>query len=254
MLSVLGVTPVGLSAQSDFEWRGRVDRGDAIEIKGITGDIRAERTSGSEIEVVATKHGRSRDFDEVTFDVVEHEDGVTICAIYPVRRRSRSMECDEGGGHDVNLRDIDVEVDFEVRVPSGVVFIGRTISGDVEAFGLDAEVIATTVSGDVEVTTEDIVHATTVSGTIRVAMGRTDWRGELEFTTVSGDIILEVPDGLNTDVEFSAVSGEMDSDFPISMQGTRFRPTSLRGTIGDGGRSLALKTVSGDVILKRRRG
>ncbi len=54
----LVVTVPGLEAQDDrFEWTGRIDRGDRIEVKGITGDIRAVATSGSRVEVVAVKRG-----------------------------------------------------------------------------------------------------------------------------------------------------------------------------------------------------
>ena len=78
----LVVTVPGLEAQDGrFEWSGRIDRGDRVEIKGISGDIRAVATSGSRVEVVAVKRGRRRNFDEVQFAVVEDDDGVTICAV-----------------------------------------------------------------------------------------------------------------------------------------------------------------------------
>ncbi len=258
----LVVTVPGLEAQDDrFEWSGRIDRSDRIEAKGITGDIRAVATSGSRVEVVAVKRGRRRNFDEVQFEVVEDDDGVTICAVYPERRssrrrRSEPYECGPGGwGNNVDIDDVDVDVDFEVRVPSGVRFTGRTISGDVEAEGLDAFVLARTVSGDIYVSTSDLADAVTVSGSIEVAMGRADWRGDLEFHTVSGDITIFFPESLHTEIEFESLSGDMDSDFPITITSRRNRWIGGRisGTIGEGGRSLSLKTVSGDVRLQRGR-
>ncbi len=149
----LVVTVPGLEAQDDrFEWSGRIDRGDRIEVKGITGDIRAVATSGSQVEVVAIKRGRRRNFDEVQFEVVEDSDGVTICAVYPPRRsrrrrRSEPYRCQTGGwGNNVDIDDVGVDVDFEVRVPSGVLFTGRTVSGNVEVEDLDSFVLARTVS------------------------------------------------------------------------------------------------------------
>ncbi len=256
----LVVTVPGLEAQDDrFEWSGRIDRGDRIEVKGITGDIRAVATSGSRVEVVAVKRGRRRNFDEVQFEVVEDDDGVTICAVYPERRssrRSEPYECRPGGWrNNVNIDDVDVDVDFEVRVPSGVRFTGRTISGDVEAEDLGAFVLARTVSGDIYVSTSDLADAVTVSGSIEVAMGRADWSGDLEFHTVSGDITISFPESLDTEIEFESLSGDMDSDFPITITSRRNRWIGGRisGTIGEGGRSLSLKTVSGDVRLQRGR-
>ncbi len=258
----LVVTVPGLEAQGGrFEWSGRIDRGDRIEIKGITGDIRAVATSGSLVEVVALKRGRRRNFDEVRFEVVEDDDGVTICAVYPERRSSRRRrgepyECRPGGWrNNVDIVDVDVDVDFEIRVPSGVRFTGRTISGDVEAENLDAFVLARTVNGDIYVSTSDLADAMTVTGSIEVAMGRVDWRGDLEFHTVSGDITISLPKSLNTEIEFESLSGDMDSDFPIAITSCedRWIGGRISGTIGEGGRSLSLRTISGDVRLQRGR-
>jgi DUF4097 and DUF4098 domain-containing protein YvlB len=253
--------PSELVAQDDrFEWNGTVAAGDVIEVKGISGDIRAVRASGNRVEVVATKRGRSRNFDQVEIEVVEGSDGVTICAMYPQRESRRrsssgSYECEPGGWHNVKIDDVDVDVDFEVRVPAGVEFTGRTISGDVEVDGLDAFVMARTVSGNIFVATADMADASTVSGSIDVAMGRANWSGDLEFHTVSGDITITFPEGLEADIEFESVSGFVDSDFPITLtsRSNRWIGGHLRGTIGDGGRSLSLKTVSGDVELRRGR-
>ena len=260
--AVLTAGPSAIAAQGeDFEWSGTIARGDVIEIKGVSGNIRATRASGSRVEVVATKHGRRRDLDDVDIEVFEDEDGVTICAMYPVRRSRRRnsrrgpYECEPGGWHDLNIRDTDVEVDFEVRVPAGVRFVGRTISGNVEAEGLDSHVEARTVSGDIYVSTSDLADVSTVSGSIEAEMGRADWRGDLEFATVSGDITLSFPDNLDTEVEFESLSGDMDSDFPIAIRSrsNRWIGGHIRGTIGDGGRSLSIKTVSGDLWLRRVR-
>jgi hypothetical protein len=257
--TVVALTPAALRGQDDrFEWRGRVARGDVIEVKGVTGDIRAVRGTGSEVTVVATKHGYRRNFADIEFEVVEGRGGVTICAMYPPSRRSRRrgpLECEPGGWRNLDVDDSDVDVDFEVRVPPGVHFAGRTISGDVDVASLQSHVLARTVSGDIRISTSDLADASTVSGSIDVAMGRADWSGDLEFHTVSGDIVLEFASTLHADVEFESVSGDMESDFPITLRSRSngWVGGHVRGTIGDGGRSLSLKTVSGDVSLRRGR-
>jgi len=62
-------------------------------IKGVSGDIRAVASSG-DVEVTAAKHARRSDPDDVKIEVVEHEDGVTICAVYPatIAGRTRAMQ------------------------------------------------------------------------------------------------------------------------------------------------------------------
>ena len=239
------------SAQDEtWSWNKAVPAGKAIEIKGVIGDISAEPASGNQVQVIARKSGHRNEVSEVTIEVVEHEDGVTICAVYP-GYRGRANECAPGGRGSSNTRDNDVSVDFEVRVPRGVRFVGRTVTGSVHATNLTADVVATSVSGNVRVSTSGLAKATTVSGSINARMGRTDWSGTLAFTTVSGDIVLEMPDGLNTDVEVTTVSGALSSDWPMTVGGRRFSPRNMSGTIGRGGRELKLTTVSGDIELRK---
>jgi hypothetical protein len=230
-----------------------MDSGDVLEVEGISADISAGLAEGDRAEVVAAKHGRSGDFGDVDFEVLEDEQGVTVCVIYRTRRGGWTS-CEPGGWDDKDLHDIDVSVDFVVRVPAGVDFVGRTISGDVEAEALRSNVMARTVSGRVSVSTSEIAEAATVSGSIRASLGKADWDGDLRFKTVSGGITVQMPADLHADVSFQSLSGDFDSDFPITVlsSGHRWIGGRLRGTIGDGGRRLDLATVSGDVRLVRR--
>jgi len=213
--------------------------------------------SGNEASVVATKRGRSRDFDEVEVRVVEERDGFTFCVVYD-RRNSAGDDCDNNrDGRDNssrNRRSMDVEVDFEVQLPAGVEFVGSSVTGDVEVEDVRSDVTATSVSGDVYVSTSELGYGTTVSGDIEIEMGATDW-DDLDFHTVSGDITLSVPGGLDADVRFESLSGDFDSDFDLNVtrRRERFIGSSIRATVGNGGKGLSFKTVSGDVRLRRAR-
>ena len=250
----ISVPTFELTAQ-DFEWSARMGDGETLVVRGISGDVRATLASGDVAEVVATKRGRSSDFDDVSIQVFEERGTTVVCVIYDSRRRASDCDThrndDRWDGHDRNIR---VSVDFEVRVPAGVTFEGSTVSGDVEARGLRSDVEASTVSGDVDVSTTGVARGSTVSGSVDVEMGSLDWR-RLEFSTVSGDITVSVPDGLDAEIDFESLTGDFDSDFRVAIkrQRDRFIGTELSGTIGDGGRRLSFKTVSGDVELRRVR-
>src|SRR5438034_11768278 len=127
--AALALAPRKAAAHREFHWQGTVAPGKAIEIKGVNGDIRADAGSG-DVEVSAVKHARRSDPDEVKIEVVQHEDGVTICAVYPSDGR-RENKCEAGDDGHMNVRDNDVTVDFTVRVPAGVRFLGKTVNGDV---------------------------------------------------------------------------------------------------------------------------
>lgn len=255
---LVGVGSNESAAQDSVEWAKSLEAGKVVEVRGISGDIRVSPTSGDRVELLAEKRGRRGDFDAVTIVVEEHRDGVTICAVYhqpdaedcsrrwddeedrPRRRRGR--------------RDIDVSVDFDIGLPAGVELDAHMVSGDIVAEGLDSDVTANTVSGEIRISTSGIAEAQTVSGEIDVELGTSELPS-LSFQTVSGDILVTMPNGVNADVSFSSLTGDLDSDFPLtvtSKQG-KWVGSKIRGELGSGGPRLSFQTVSGDVELRRRR-
>jgi len=242
----------GLAAQDrgDFKWSGTLGSGKTLEVIGINGDIDARGGSGREARLDAVKTARRSDVDEVEIKVVQHDGGVTICAVYPSPRRSRPNECLPGGRGRNDTRDNDVHVDFTVVVPPGVEFVGRTVNGDVDALDLTGEAEAHTVNGSITLETAGYGSATSVNGSIRARLGRADWDGELAFETVNGEIELSLPASLSAEVHASSVNGGMSSDFPLTVRGKIGR-RSMRGTIGTGGRHLLLTTVNGGMELRK---
>lgn len=263
--------------QEDFRWAGRVARGQQIEIRGIVGDVRAEVASGDQVEVVGRRSGDNA--DRVRIEVVEGDDGVTICAIYPQRRREGQPDGDRRGGSrdwcggdDANEGEIDAEkarIDFTVRVPAGVKFAAQIVAGDVYATSLRSPVDVATVSGNVQVSTTGTARAASVSGNVNATFGQTDGE-EMEFATVSGDVVLRLAGNVGAEVSAQTLSGEIESDFDLRMGsmtgdddededdddwgGIRVNVEIGRqasGTIGRGGPELSVTTVSGDIRLER---
>lgn len=232
----------------DFEWSGRIAAGKSIEIKGVNGGIVAEPTTGSEVQVLAKKTARKSDPDEVTIEVIEHEGGVTLCAVYPTPRGNRPNQCGPGEGGRMSTKNNDVTVQFTVKVPAGVRFIGRTVNGEITAKGLRADVEAYTVNGSIDVSTRGMARAGTVNGSIEVVMG-TSMSEALEFETVNGGITLTVPAGAGAELNASTVNGDISTDFPLTVRG-KFNRRKVTGTIGRGGPQLHMNTVNGDIRLR----
>jgi len=247
----------------EFRWAGQVANGLAIEIKGINGGISAEPARGTEVEVFATKKARSSDPASVAIKVVPHAAGVTICAVYPNEYSDQANSCqpfrsalsgsrkegrDSSGTN--NVRHNDVSVDFRVRVPAGVEFIGRTVNGEISARSLGGNVDSHTVNGSIDISTTGYARAKTVNGEITAKMGRADWTDAIEFKTVNGGIDLDLPASLSTRIEADTLNGDISSDFPLSVLG-RISRKHMRGTIGEGGRDLLLKTLNGSIRLKK---
>src|SRR5213083_2698145 len=168
MRTVLLTTALLLSAfamatAKDFNWHGRIAAGKRLEVKGVSGDVRAVLASGAEAVVNARKHAHRSDPDDVEIRVVESEDGVTICAVYPTPPRAREENnCEPGERWHSNTENNDVVVDFEVQVPAGVEFNGKTVNGEMSAEGLRSDARVSTVNGSVKVSTTGLAEATTV--------------------------------------------------------------------------------------------
>jgi hypothetical protein len=232
------------SDDPDFEWSVKLARGQSIEIHGVNGSIQASPARGNEVEVTAVKRAKRSDPRDVKIEVIEHENGVTICAVYPGAGNS----CEQGSSHS-HTRNNDVVVDFQVRVPAGVKLIANTVNGEVEAEHLDGPVEAHTVNGSVSVSTDDTALASTVNGSVSARVGSSNWDEELKFSTVNGGITVRFPEDLNADVDASTLNGNIETDFPLTVRGKMGRH-HISGKIGHGGGGeLSLSTVNGSIRL-----
>ena len=238
--------------QADFNWTGALNPGQTLEIKGVNGSIRAELAAGNMVEVTAHKTAERSDVNSVRIDVVPSADGITICSVYPSDSGTPN-DCQAGkGGHSHN-RDNDVVVDFTVKVPAGVRFAPRTVNGRVIATALRSDVDASSVNGNVKITTTGLARAKTVNGSIDASMGASSWTGSLAFSTVNGSIDVTMPPGTGAEVSASSVSGEMTSDFPMTVNG-RIGSRKMSGRIGSGGPELKMSTVNGGITIHQGNG
>lgn len=239
------------AAAQDWSWNGTIEAGRTIEVKGVNGGIRAVASAGNEVRVQATRRARRDNPEDVRMEVLEHAGGVTICAVYPHRRNREPNECVAGSGGRSNVENNDVTVEWEVQVPRGVNFTGRTINGNVEATGMTGTAIGRTINGRVRVETSGIARASTINGNIDARLGRADWNDELEFTTTNGSIVVTIPGDLNAQVNAATVTGSIETDFPLQVTG-RFMNRRISGTVGTGGRVLSLRTTNGSIELRQR--
>ena len=224
---------VAQPSEEEMRWHGWAPSGQLVEINNVHGNVRAEAASGEEIEVIALKHG-SDDPEEVSIEVVEHKGGVTICAVYPDANPGHPFDCrpshgggfrlaassdseahirwENGGGGDVLLNDL--RVDFIVRVPKSLRFIGRTVDGEISAHMLEQDVEAHSVSGDVNV----------------------------DMNLLPG-----------AEVRAETAMGEVSSDFPLVRKSDHNRGLFAFGHFGHSHRMVRLTTATGNIHLERAR-
>jgi len=241
------------TTSGDFRWAKALSAGSRVRLQNVNGDVTVATATGNEVEVVGRR--RRGGADDIRVQVVETSNGIVACVVWPGdscdedgyqgRRRSRWNDDD---------RDRDRgRIDLEVKVPRGVQVSAASVSGDVALNGVDGAVRASSVSGNVRIqgVRASSLRATSVSGRIEASVDALTGDGDLEFSSVSGDVIAELPRDFNADLRMSTVSGTIDSAYPITLEGRASR-RGIEGRIGSGGRQLRVSTVSGDLRLRSK--
>lgn len=251
LLLALGALPAAAQSRDRWTWTGDVPAGGTLEIRNVNGLVRTER-GGDRVEIVATKRATRGSVDVVEIRVELDGDDVIVCALWP-NHSAGSSGCHTDGMRprrdDWKVKD-QVEVEFLVRVPRTVRFVGSTVNGDVEARGLGADARIATVNGSALVETAGTAEASSVNGDVTARLGRLGDARALKFTSVNGDVRVALPADAGFDLDASTVNGDIQSDFPVTVSG-RLRRQQLRGRIGGGGPRLGLTTVNGGVRVSK---
>ncbi|HLL81971.1 MAG TPA: hypothetical protein VK420_04945, partial [Longimicrobium sp.] len=238
--------------RQDFRWSGVLAAGQRVEVKGVIGSIRAEPSSGREVVVTAVRGSGERGrAEDLRVEAVPHANGVTICAIYP-SPDGRANRCTPGDEWSSNSQDNDARVEFTVRVPRGVNFLGTTVNGSVEALSMPADADASTVNGNVRVGAAGRITGSTINGSIHAEQASTS--GDVSLKNLNGNVTLQLPAGYGGRVRANASHGEVESEFPLTIERGRIMGASAEGVIGGGGRTVRLETMNGKIRILRQGG
>ncbi|MBN1223296.1 MAG: DUF4097 family beta strand repeat protein [Candidatus Aminicenantes bacterium] len=204
----------------------------SADINSVSGDIRIEKAGG------ATKA------ESVSGDVNLEDIGGTL------RGKSVSGDVNVRGaakGADINSVSGDVAV-YDVVGDADL----KTVSGEITAARIKGSIEAESVSGDVELTDVSdagVVKAKALSGEV-IYLGTINRDGRYEFKSHSGDIRLTIPGSSAFDLEAKTFSGDIDSEFEMTISGKLSRK-SIKGSVNGGGAVVELNTFSGDVLLRK---
>lgn len=240
LLAGASVTAASTQTTDRFSQSYSLSPNGSLSVSNISGDIKIIAWDQDNIQVDAVKSAyRSDDLDRVKIEVDATSDRLEVRTRYP-------RHCD----------DCDISVDFEIKVPrNGSAYSYRisSVSGDVEITGLNGRFKANSVSGRVRVRqASGPVSASSVSGDIEVEIAQLNGTDDLDFSSVSGDVKVSVPAGLDADVRMNTFIGDVETDFPLTIQSQRRRGGEIDGQVGRGGRRISMKSVSGNVSLRQK--
>ncbi len=121
------------------------------------------------------------------------------------------------------------------------IYIPRTYANDLKI---------NTVSGALDLKSVHTASSNlrTVSGEINAQFD--EFNGDISASTTSGQISLLLPADAEFKLKANTVSGGIQCDFPVTVQGT-VRRNNMVGVVGGGGRQISLTSVSGNIIINK---
>lgn len=159
-----------------------------------------------------------------------------------------------------------VDYQFRIQAPPGaIVNVGTVMDGKVQVEGIAGTVSASNVNGPVSIDgLRNCAAINTVNGPIKMAFSQAP-SADCSIETINGDITLNVPGDSGIDLSLDLFNGEVSSELPIGPfalpatveqvvdEGrTRYRVQQLAGLrVGAGGPVYAIKSMNGDVRVKR---
>lgn len=124
----------------------------------------------------------------------------------------------------------------------------RTSSGTVQVEGTDGTVDAHSTSGNIWIEGLVLRSATSSSGDIRIRAA--GLAGSVLLSATSGDITVDIPDGVNADLVLETSSGNLNNRSGQPISATAITRKKIAGRLGSGGAPFVVRTSSGNVELK----
>lgn len=277
-------------SRSQIDTTVRLDRGGAVDLSLISGRIRVTGWDRPEVKISASIESGLLQFDanssRVTLSVDDndydddsgrrrHRNHNIGDARYEVSVPRGSRLILEAVSGNVSASGSQGEIDASsvsgnVTVSDGVRSVSaesvsgsvtvaqvngslrtETVSGDLRAQDVTGNVEASSVSGNVSlvrVQSRD-VRAETVSGDV-VYTGTIEPSGRYSFESHSGTLRLNIPRGTGAQFSVETFSGDLSTDFPVTLPPRSGRRDGrVEFTIGDGRARVTAQTFSGRIII-----
>ena len=131
---------------------------------------------------------------------------------------------------------------------------GRTSGGNIILRGCKGGADLKNAGGSIEVENDGPVLARNAGGSIRCHLQDVSANQSLllDLETTGGSINVSLVPDIAATVEAKVLSGSVTTEFPVTVDGTGVvKPDQLQGTLNGGGPLLKLRSVGGNIILRK---
>ena len=152
-----------------------------------------------------------------------------------------------------------VRTSLKLTLMNGDDIVVERVEGDLEVNNMNGDISLTNVAGT------GIIHS--ANGEVKAHFTRVTGK-PMSFTTLNGDVDVALPADIKATVRLDSGHGDIYTDFPIEMMPTAMQSTvednrskggkyrikmekAMVGKINGGGVEYTLKTLNGDIHLRR---
>ena len=217
---------------------------DDIAVANITGDVNAETfRAGIRLQ-----------------DITGRIDGITSIGNIDLKTFNGDAVLQTTGG---NIALADGTGDVKAKASGGNlqatqvtgIVNGQTSGGGITLRGCKGGADLKTAGGSIEVENDRPILAKTSGGSIHCELREVSAASQsllLDLETMGGSINVSLLPDIEATVEAKVLGGSVTTEFPVSVEadGT-VKPDQVRGTINGGGPLLRLRSVGGNVILRK---
>lgn len=234
--------------ENAFQWSGAVAAGKTLSVRSLRGDITVEPSTDSMVHVSADYAWRRGNPDtDLEISGAKTADGALVCAMIG---NNTCTEKDFNANMKLGDGSPDIRVTMRIRVPTGVHVNVAGADGDVTV-AASAPVRAFTLNGDVTVATAvGPVKGESLNGDIDLRMTSVTGTDSIIGKTLNGDVYVYMTELTDAAIEMGVTMGKVQSEFPLTVQGEQ-SSRQLRSTVGAGSRVVLLKSITGDVALRK---
>ena len=129
----------------------------------------------------------------------------------------------------------------------------KSSSGQITVSDVAGSIRVETGARDIELQNVDgRLYVSSGSGDIRGLLKQVSPRGMMQFSSISGSILLQAPDNISAQVYIQSASGQVKTDFPLETKAMRYGPGKfIQGKLGDGNQRLEIRSVSGAINFSK---
>jgi len=236
-----------------FSWSRDLAGGGTLRIRNTNGSVTVvPSANGKTARVQAATHWRRGNPErDLKFVAVGEGNEATICVHWGDGTCSATKYTNTRKpgflGWFFKNRGTDARVDFTVEAPPGTRIDVSSVNGELSVTA-QSPVMAHTVNGGIRVATAiGPVEATTLNGDVDVRMTTIGGGGDVRAESTNGSVAAYVPQNVDGKVSMRTVNGDLETWFPLTVEGTSKR--RLEGVLGAGSRNVVVRTVNGGATL-----